>query len=294
MKQHNKYRGESQEKVRKLESRFSLMQRLRDVLTSRRGLHKLRHFALYLVILIIIGCTINELYTRFIQKTYSAHIEHIKYYSNGILEQGDAIEILGLTTETVFATLNSKELQQKLESNPLIASAHVLKERPNTLAITITERLPIAFVKMENALGQVYPPEPLFIDEQGYLFPVNKARHTHFMDRPTWYLKSPDVSSFQVGQRVHESSSKPIVELLNTLERYSYTEIPVIKSIRCPKEWKILLSLETGTEVMMKNSDIPSQVDRLYQLLEHARTSNRRIRSANVIPSVNPAVTFFE
>ncbi|MFI3244566.1 MAG: FtsQ-type POTRA domain-containing protein, partial [Akkermansia sp.] len=196
--------------------------------------------------------------------------------------------------ESIFANLNSQELQDKLESDPLVASARVLKERPNTLDISVTARLPLAFVKMENDLGEVYPPEPLFVDKSGTLFPVSKEQHALFMKSPTWYLKSPDVNSFQVGERIHTSSSKPVIELLKTLLLYNETEIPSIKSIRCPKEWKIVLSLETGTEVMMKTSDIPAQLERLYQLLEHAKSSNRRIRSANVVPSVNPAVTFFD
>ncbi len=292
MKQFNKHRGDS--KVKQLESRFSYMQRLKDVFTSRRGLHKLRVYGLYLAGLTLLYCAGNEAYTRLIEKTYSAHIEHIKYQSNGIVEQSHAIQILGLTTESTFAKLDCETMKGQLEANPAIVSALVLKERPNTLVIHVTERLPLAYVKMMNAVGQVHPPEPLFVDETGYLFPVLKEQHSPFLNSPTWYLKPNDVAKFQVGAQVKEDSYKPIVKLLSEVNHYDLTEIPLIKSIQCPKEWKILLCLENGTEVMMKNSDIEAQVSRLKYILEHAHNTNRKVRSVNVIPSKNPAVTFFE
>lgn len=293
MKRHNQHRGEIKDKVRHLESRFSYWQRLKDVLTSRRGLHKLRVYGLYLAAAALLYCAGNEVYTRLVQKAYSAHIEHIKYQSKGIIEQSHAIHILGLTTESTFASLDCAEMKQQLESNPIIASAKVLKERPNTLVIHVTERLPIAYVRMQNAVGQVNPPEPLFVDATGVLFPVVESQHTPFLNSPTWYLKASDLTEFKVGERIKENSYKPIVELLSEVNRYSLTEIPLIKSIQCPKDWKIVLSLDTGTEVMMKNTELVPQVKRLSQILEHARSTNRQVRSANVIPNQNPAVRFF-
>ncbi|MFI3242811.1 MAG: FtsQ-type POTRA domain-containing protein [Akkermansia sp.] len=293
MKRHNQHRGENHDKVRHLESRFSYWQRLKDVCTSRRGLHRLRLYALYLAGVVILCCAVNEVYTRLVQKTYSAHIEHIKYQSKGIVEQSHAIHILGLTTESTFASLDCEAMKQELEASPLIASAKVLKERPNTLVIHVTERLPLAYVKMERDVGQVNPPAALFMDDTGTLFPVVKEQHTPFLNSPTWYLKTADLTTFKVGARIKESSYKPIVELLSEVNRYSLTEIPLIKSIQCPKAWKITLSLETGTEVLMKNSNLAAQVKRLSQILEHARSTDRQVRSANVIPDKNPAVRFF-
>lgn len=293
MKRFNQHRGESQAKVRHLENRFTYMQRLKDVLTTRRGLLKLRVYGLYLAAAIILVCGANELYSRLVQKAYSAHIEHIKYQSNGIVEQSHAIQILGLTTESTFAKLDCQQMKQQLEAEPIIASARVLKERPNTLVIHVNERLPLAYVQMLNSAGEVEPPQSLFIDASGYLFPVVEQQHTPFLNSPTWYLKASDLEEFKAGAQVKESSYKPIVELLSEVNRYSLSEIPLIKSIQCPKDWKIVLSLATGTEVMMKNSEIASQVERLYQILEHARTTNRQVHSANVIPSKNPAVRFF-
>ncbi len=293
MKRHNQHRGDSKDKVRHLESRFSYWQRLKDVLTSRRGLHKLRVYGLYLAAAVLLYCAGNEVYARLVQKTYSAHIEHIKYQSKGIVEQSHAIHILDLTTESTFASLDCAEMKQKLEANPLIASAKVFKERPNTLVIHVTERLPIAYVRMLKAVGQVNPPEVLFTDATGTLFPVVKEQHSYFLNSPTWYLKVDELKEYKIGAQIKESSYKPIVELLSEVNRYSLTEIPLIKSIECPKDWKIVLTLDTGTEVMMKNSDIAAQVKRLSQILEHARSTNRQVRSANVVPSQNPAVRFF-
>ncbi len=44
----------------------------------------------------------------------------------------------------------------------------------------------------------------------------------------------------------------------------------------------------------MQVYDIKGQMERLSMVLEHARATNRTIRSANVIPMINPVVTFAE
>ena len=69
-------------------------------------------------------------------------------------------------------------------------------------------------------------------------------------------------------------------------------EIPAIREIFRPKEWKIIITLEGGSEVLMQVYDLKGQMERLAMILEHCRATHRRPRSINVVPRLNPTVIY--
>ena len=69
-------------------------------------------------------------------------------------------------------------------------------------------------------------------------------------------------------------------------------EIPAIREIFRPKEWKIIITLENEAEVLMQVYDIKGQMERLAMILEHCRATHRAPRSINVIPRINPTVIY--
>mgnify|MGYP003329714862 FL=1 len=69
-------------------------------------------------------------------------------------------------------------------------------------------------------------------------------------------------------------------------------EIPAIREIFRPKDWKIIATLDGGAEVLMQVYDIKGQMERLAMILEHCRATQRRARSINVIPRINPTVIY--
>ena len=82
------------------------------------------------------------------------------------------------------------------------------------------------------------------------------------------------------------------MELVAAANLYSLVEIPAIREIFRPKDWKIIITLENGAEVLMQVYDIKSQMERLAMILEHCRATQRRPRSINVIPRINPTVVY--
>ena len=92
----------------------------------------------------------------------------------------------------------------------------------------------------------------------------------------------------------HKETEELIAKFLNaetTLEEEKRLALEVSRS-GVPKEWKIILTLENGAEVLMQVYDIKGQMERLAMILEHCRATHRAPRSINVIPRINPTVTY--
>lgn len=288
MKPQNRYRSEQKSNVHLLEKALSFKDRIFSMIALRRGLRRLQRY------LIIIICALPVLYGIWrgidyaIEKAYSLSIENISYKSRrGLISKEQALKILEIDGAVNMATLDAKGMQEKLEAIPGIDSARIRAELPDTLHIEVDERIPIVFVEMESGASTGRRTR-LFMDPKGILFPVNAEYHKNFMGVPTWYLQLSDIRELKAGERISEDRCRPIRELIAASNAYDLTEIPAIREIFRPKEWKIQLTLDNGTSVTMQVYEIKEQMERLAMMLEHTQVTGVKPRSINVIQRINP------
>lgn len=293
MKRQNRFRSE-QGNVHLLEKALSLRDRLFSMLALRRGARRLRRWLLIALCALPVVGGIWYGVDYAIEKAYSLSIDNISYKSRrGLISKEQALQILGIQGAVNMATLDASGMEAKLEANPCIESAHIRAELPDTLHIEVDERIPIVFVEMESG-ASTGKRTRLFMDPKGVLFPVNASYHRNFMGAPTWYLQPSDVRELKPGAQLDEAVCRPIRDLVAAANAYDLTEIPAIREIFRPREWKIIVTLESGTEVMFQVYDIKAQMERLAMIMEHARAAGRGVRSVNVIPAINPTVIYAE
>ncbi|MBR5522994.1 MAG: FtsQ-type POTRA domain-containing protein [Akkermansia sp.] len=288
MKSQNRYRSEQKSNVHLLEKALSFKDRIFSMIALRRGMRRLRRYLLILI------CALPVLYGIWrgvdyaIEKAYSLSIENISYKSRrGLISKEQALKILEIDGAVNMATFDAKGMQQKLENIPGIDSARIRAELPDTLHIEVDERIPIVFVEMESGASTGRRTR-LFMDPKGILFPVNAEYHKNFMGVPTWYLQLSDIRELKEGERIPEDRCRPIRELIAASNAYDLTEIPAIREIFRPKEWKIQLTLDNGTSVTMQVYEIKEQMERLAMMMEHTQVTGVKPRSINVIQRINP------
>ncbi len=298
MKKRNQYRhhysdnSQSRANIRLLEAALSLKHRLFSMVALRRGLRRLRKWALILLLIIPVVLGIIWGGMTAVEKAYSLSIDKISYESRrGIISKEQAMLILGIENSINMATLDTGAMEKKLSDNLFIESALIRAELPDTLHIEITERIPIVYVEQESGTDTGNR-QRFFMDPSGVLFPVKPEYHENFMAVPIWYLQPEDVVNFAEGSVISEEKRRPIADLVATANLYDPLEIPRIREIFRPKEWKIIITLENGAEVLMQVYDIKGQMERLAMILEHCQATQRKARSINVIPRINPTVIY--
>ena len=296
MKSRNQYRrhqgNQHSANVRLLEATLSLKHRLFSTVALRRGLRRLRRWGIILLIVLPLLAALFWGGKTAVQKAYSLSMDKVSFDSRQkLISKEQALKILGIEGVINIATLDTGALQRKLEENPCIESAHIRAEMPDTLHIEINERIPVVYVEQESGTDTGNRVR-FFMDPNGKLFPVMPEYHRNFMGVPVWYLQPGDVVDFSAGGVVSEERRRPIVELVAAANHYTLVEIPAIREIFRPKEWKIIITMENGAEVLMQVYDIKGQMERLAMILEHCRATHRHPRSINVIPRINPTVIY--
>ncbi len=294
MTQKNRHRSECKRNVRLLEKALSLRDRLFSLMAVKRGLHRLRNGVIVLAILAAIGAAIYYSTIYAVGKASSLSIDNITYESRQrLISKEQALNILGIKGPVNLAMLDAAGMEARLEQNLCIESAHIRVSPPDTLHIEVDERIPITYVEMESAVGTGQRTR-LFMCPEGVLFPVEPEFHRDFLNAPTWYLHPSDVDVLEPGEVIPEGTRRPILELIAASNHYDTAEIPRIREIFRPKEWKIIITLEDGTEVLMQVYDLREQMDRLAMILDHARATRRHARTINVIPRINPTIIYRE
>lgn len=298
MKKRNQYRDHfdsehsASAKVKVLEAALSLKDRLFSLVALRRGLRRLRYWSLVLLLVVPVVAVLVWGGMTAVEKAYSLSIDKISYDARQkLISKENALRILGIDGAINMATLDTAAMTRKLESDPCIASVHIRAELPDTLHIEVNERIPVVYVEQESGTDTGNR-ERFFMDPTGRLFPVVEEYHRNFMGVPVWYLQPGDVEKFEVGACVNEERRRPIIELVAAANLYSLVEIPAIREIFRPKDWKLIATLDGGAEVLMQVYDIKGQMERLAMILEHCRATHRPARSINVIPRINPTVIY--
>lgn len=278
--------------MRMLEQALSLKDRLFSTIALQRGIKRLKRWALTLLWVLPLLAGIGYLCCYAIEQAGNLAIENVSYKSrHGMINKEQAMALLGLSGSVNLATFDAAGTQARLEREPAVFAAHIRTELPDTLHVEIEERIPIAYVEAESAAATGKNTR-LFVDPAGILFPINQEYHRLYLGVPVWYLHPGDAKKLEAGEKLDDAVCRPIRELVAAANKYDPTEIPPIREIFRPKEWQIMLTLENGTEVMMMVYNIDEQMERLAMVLEHARATGRTIRSANVIPRINPVVVY--
>ena len=298
MKKRNKYRahfdGEhaSSANVKLLEAALSLRHRFFSLVALRRGLRRLRRWTIILLIALPLLAALIWGCMTAVEKAYSLSIDKVTFDARqNLISKEQAMQILGIEESINMTSLDTGAMKAKLEEHLCIESAHIRAELPDTLHIEINERIPVVYVEQESG-AETGNRVRFFMDPSGHLFPVMPEFHRNFMGVPVWYLQPGDVSEFKAGAIIDEEKRRPITELVSAANMYSLVEIPAIREIFRPKEWKIIVTLEGGTEVLMQVYDLKGQMERLSMILEHCRATQRRARSINVVPRLNPTVIY--
>lgn len=278
--------------MRQLEKHMSLWNRLFNLLAVRRGALRLKKLLKLALLLVPVFALLWIGTCYLLEKAYGLSVEQIHFKSSdNIIDKQQVLRILELGDSVNMATLNTESLRKKLEANDAVRSAIIRAELPDTLYIEIDERVPIVYVTWEDG-ARTGNDTRLFMDPEGVLFSVNEELYRDFMGVPTWYLRPGDAEELKPGVKIDPHKVRPIARLIAASNRYTPEEIPPITEIFRPKDWQMRLILDNGAEVTMEVRNIREQMDRLAMILDHAHATHRRVRSVDVIPSLNPTVIF--
>lgn len=263
----------------------------------RREAKKWGKFVLkILIILAVLTATVygvNFLWKKFVVFNQDFRLEKIQFETNGHMTEAEVRKILGLTGEENVLFLDIEGLKEKMKSRADIVKVSINRELPATLVVELEERVPVAWLECtQNNLYGRDKANGKFVDSSGYIFPYEAELHERYESSPVIRVAPPMDGNYGSGEWLEGASARQGLSFLRTAKAFINEGIPLVQSLDFVNDWSFVAHFSDGMAITFGLFDHERQLHDLALVMQHARATNRSIKSANMMPVRNMPVVF--
>ncbi len=193
--------------------------------------------------------------------------------------------------KTIFA-VNVNRVQEILSNLPEIEKCEVERRLPDTIKITVTERVPKAWIKCDflgfsdRAIGGV------LIDEHGFTFPCLKTQLESAKNLPVIIMNKAQGEDFQHGFKTGSQDLMITLDLIQLSNEAGARAEWLPRQIELTNDYSLTVICNDGVSAVFGMHDHQRQINDFISIREHCLMKNRQIKKMNLIPEINIPVEF--
>ena len=217
--------------------------------------------------------------------------------SNPVIDEAGVAAVLGidLSASPNLFEIDVKEVTRKLRQVPAIANASAERHMPDTLAVTVTPRLPKAWISATTAgLAETRHEGGMLVDRGGVPYPCPPLQLKSCASLPILVMPTSGKQPIKAGMKIDRPEVERCFLLLEAAQEADPNALQWIDSIRQVNAWSLLLVTRQGTAATFGLSDHSRQVASLRAALDHASEKGYAIATINLIPKFNIPITLRE
>jgi cell division septal protein FtsQ len=256
---------------------------------SQRKRNRVRRAASALVILTVTGTVLflawrggQELVRRFMTENPAFAIHRLDVQTDGVMAIEQIRRWAGVKLEDNLWALDLTRVKRDLELVPAIESASVERVLPNTLRILVTEREPVAQVRLPPLPGAPTNREPMTyqIDAHGFvMFPLEAYQlstpaHTN---PPLPLLTGISAMELRAGRRLESGPVRAALQLLVDFDRSPMFGLVDLKQIEVGQPGMLQVVTGQQTEVTLGLADLGAQLQRWRAIHLHGQKTARHL-----------------
>ena len=202
---------------------------------------------------------------------------------------------IDLTTTPSLLEVDVNAVARQLKNLPAIADAHVERHLPGTLVVTITPRIPKAWITSPGAgLTEVRQAGAMLVDGAGIAYPCPPSQLATATTLPVIALPPTPTQPITAGTKINQPALEPCFALLDAAREADPEALQWIESVRQINAWSLLLVTRQGTAATFGMGDHARQITSLRAALDHAGDKGYLIETINLIPKYNIPITLRE
>ena len=185
-------------------------------------------------------------------------------------------------------TVDLGKSRAALEKLPQVESAEISRTFPNRVAITITERRPIAWVTLKKEEDPTTSDRAFLIDARSIVL-RSRVLLPEYYHLPI--ISGVETENLVPGQRV---SAFDIQAALKLVQLNAGSTRFQVGNIDLTKGYGLVVTDRHRAKITFGFDNLESQLDRLNRLLDVIEPTKQEIRTVNLIPERNVPVTFYD
>ena len=208
--------------------------------------------------------------------------------TDGNLTREQILAAAGIVEGRNMLTVDLGQARAALENLPQVDRAEVTRTFPSTVALSITERQPVAWVTAKKGDDPMTAARAFLIDARGI---VLRSRSSESEAGRLPVISGVETEDLVPGQRANWGEILAALELLRLNADSSRFQI---RGIDLAKACRLVVSDQRRGQLTFGVQRIEEQLGRLNQILDLVDPSHREIRTVNLVPERNVPVTFHE
>jgi hypothetical protein len=216
-------------------------------------------------------------------------IRIVEVNTDGVMSREEVLERTGISEGLNIFSLNLGTAQRLLASIPEVEEARVERILPDTVAISLEARRPVAWVApRDTGIDPSAMEAACLVDAGGVV--MKPAGFDYAVTRLPVVYGVP-TEQWRPGDRIDRPELRAALELLSLAAGRTDPEID-LRAADISRGWCLVAWGDPQTRYTFGLDDLPDQLDRLQVILLHVGQTSRRIATANLIPARNTPVTF--
>lgn len=176
----------------------------------------------------------------------------VRTQGNTIVADSDIVGMAAILKNGKLFDVDLNGTRLRVQGNPFMKSVSVAREIPDGIAITVTERRPIAALVLDRIL---------YLDAEGYVLPP--VRSGKVFDLPVLTGELPAADCLP-GRQIRTRRLREALEILTTAERVGDDLYHMISEIHCAGDSTyVLFTAESGVPVVFGRGDIAVKLVKL-------------------------------
>lgn len=230
----------------------------------------------------------KEALRRFLWENPDYAVRDVKVSTDGTLNREQVLRAAGIVEGTNVFLVNLGKARLAVEKLPQVERAEITRTLPNRIAISVTERQPIAWLVSRPDEDPTASDKSFLIDARGVVMKTRVKLEE--------YLGFPSVSGIPTenlvpGERVTAPEMLAAIELIQLTSggaRFQPRHIDIARG------YCLVVTDHKRAKITFALDGIERQLARLQRYLAHAAEDFREIQTINLIVERNTPVTFVE
>ncbi len=230
-----------------------------------------------------------ELYHRIFYQNQDFRLLHLIIETDGFLTREEIADASGVGVGTNLTRLDLGAIRDRLEAQPRVKRCDITRRLPDTLAITVRERVPVAWLSAPDRDIRPLRADGLLIDREGVVFSPPGVL-AEFAVLPSIELRGSPRP--EAGSVVHDRQLKTALQVIEANGILFSGRALELVEVGAMSEWGLVCRYRGDLEVILDLNRVEEGLRDLDRIVTRARALHFSLATVNLGARKNIPVTF--
>ena len=221
-------------------------------------------------------------------------LRHLELKTNGFLNESEVAKIAEIDPSGTIFSFDIDLAEARLIERPEVVSAVVERRLPDTVKITLTERVPVAWIACSK-LGMAgrNPLSGMLMDADGVIFTCQGRLWDVARNLPVIDIGVAVAHELPLGEKMTHKDAARALSLLTLIDDVVKGEWTV-KRVAVSNFYKLVITSNDDVEATFGMYEHERQLNDLIAARNHAKETGRELEWINLLPKHNIPGNFKE